>query len=58
METGDKVTWKISNQVMFGLFLQETNGIAEIICYQMGNVNCKLRVCINIDLLIKVKKTN
>ena len=36
---------------MFGLYLEENNGIAEIICYQMGDVNCRLRVCINKDLL-------
>lgn len=51
MEIGQKVTWTISNKIMFGLYLEENNGIAEIICYQMGDVNCRLRVCINKDLL-------
>jgi hypothetical protein len=55
METGQKVTWTISNKTMYGLFLEENNGMAEIICYQMGDVNCKLRVFINIDLLKTVE---
>ena len=55
MEIGQKVTWKISKKIMFGLFIEENNGMAEIMCYQMGDVNCRLRVCINIDLLKTVK---
>jgi hypothetical protein len=51
MEIGQKVTWKISNKIMLGLFIEQNDGIAEIMCYQMGDVNCRLRVCINIDLL-------
>lgn len=51
MEIGQKVTWTLSNKVMLGLFMEEKDGIAEIMCYQMGDVNCRLRVCINIDLI-------
>ena len=51
MEIGQKVTWVISNKIMLGLFMEEKDGIAEIICYQMGDINCRLRVCINIELL-------
>jgi hypothetical protein len=51
MEIGTKVTWTISDKNMLGLFLKENDGIAEVMCYQMGNVNCKLKVCININLL-------
>lgn len=51
MEIGQKVTWTIRNQIMLGLFMEEKDGMAEIICYQMGDVNCRLKVCINIDLI-------
>ena len=51
MEIGSKVTWEASNKIMQGLFLQENEGIAEIICYQMGQLNCHLRVFVDINAI-------
>ena len=54
MEIGSKVTWKASNKTMQGLFLQEQNGVAEVICFQMGDVNCRLRVFVDYNTLEQV----
>ena len=52
MEIGQKVTWKISNKIMLGLFMQITdNGKAEVICYLMNDINCHLRVFVEPNLL-------
>jgi len=52
MEIGQKVKWQIDEKIFEGLFIQITdNGKAEIICYSMNNVNCKLRVFVEPNLL-------
>jgi hypothetical protein len=52
MEIGQKVTWKIDEKTYEGLFMQITNnGKAEIICYLMNNINCRLRVFVELNLL-------
>ena len=51
MEIGSKVTWEAANKIMQGLFLEEKEGIAEIICYQMGQLNCHLRVFVDFNLI-------
>ena len=52
MEIGQKVKWKIDEKTYEGLFMQVTDkGKAEIICYSMNNVNCHLRVFVELNLL-------
>jgi hypothetical protein len=51
MQIGQTVTWAASGKQMKGLFMQVNNNIAEVICFQMGNLNCHLRVFVSIDLL-------
>jgi hypothetical protein len=52
MQVGDKVKWKSSDKEMEGLFMQCTDGIAEIICYKMGELNCHLRVFVNTEAVM------
>ena len=54
MEIGVKVTWEAANKRMEGLFLQEEKGIAEVICFKMGNGNCRLRVFVDINKLTEI----
>lgn len=51
MEIGDKVKWCVGNKQMQGLFMQIIDKNAEIICYQMGNIRCHLRVFVPIELI-------
>lgn len=52
METGVQVTWDAAGKKMKGLFLQKVkNNQAEVICFQMGNLNCHLRVFVDISIL-------
>ena len=48
MEIGQKVYWIIDDKKNEGLFMQITeNNLAEVICYSMNGLNCRLRVFVN-----------
>lgn len=51
MEIGQTVIWTSAGKQMKGLFMQVCENTAEVICFQMGNLNCHLRVFVPIDLL-------
>jgi len=52
MEIGQKVYWNIGDKIIEGLFIQiNEDNKAEIICYSMNKVKCKLRVFVDLSLL-------
>ena len=56
MEIGTKVTWTPEfGKTMIGLFMQEENDIAEVMCIQMGNINCRLKVFVDMHLIKEVQ---
>ena len=50
MEIGEKVYWIVDNKKNEGLFMQITNNkLAEVICYSMNGVKCRLRVFVDVE---------
>lgn len=50
MEIGQKVYWIVDDKKYEGLFIElNSNNLAEIICYSMNGVSCKLRVFVELD---------
>lgn len=50
MEIGQKIYWYVDNKKNEGLFIElNSNNLAEIICYSMNGVSCRLRVFVEIE---------